>query len=657
MKYLSLFLSLLLLAGTAKSQDDSFGTVTLEDLELKNTTLDSHANAIVIKEYGTSSIAMNDADGTTQLNHVYKIRIKILNSSGFEHGNVVVPIYKYGDKEEYIDNLLAKTVILQNGRMVETLLDKKKVFTENKSKYLSLYKFTLPNLQPGCVIEYSYRLTSPRIFNFKTWEMQSEIPKLRSEYLVNIPAIYNYNVSLRGALKLNAVKPELYKECLSIAGTKIDCSKILYSMDNIPAFVEEDYMTAPSNFKSAIYFELSDIQRLNGSKQDITKTWKDVDYELVSDRAFGSQIKRKDLFKAAMPEILKNTSDPLSKAKAVYQYIQKNIKWDNYYGMYSPDNIKKALDMHSGSTADINLALIAALMAADLDAEALILSTRNNGTVNDLFPVISNFNYVVAKVNIDNKSYLLDASDPLLPFGLLPLHCINDRGRVINLKKPSYWYDLKASQKNSVRHSLEANLTPEGKIKGKLVTYSMGYAALNKRNQIKRANGVDEYVEHLDEQMPRIRIVKHEIFNIDSVENPLIEKYDLEIDAFDQTGLDRIFFNPFFLDRVVKNPFNLNERTYPVDMGAAYDQQVFIKLNLPGAYTISDRPKNISLALAEAGGKYMTSVGELDNSVVFHQVLKLDRPTYQPHEYLSLKEFYSRIIQQQKTDIVLKKVK
>jgi hypothetical protein len=41
----------------------------------------------------------------------------------------------------------------------------------------------------------------------------------------------------------------------------------------------------------------------------------------------------------------------------------------------------------------------------------------------------------------------------------------------------------------------------------------------------------------------------------------------------------------------------------------------------------------------------------------FSQVLQLNKPIYDPEEYLSLKEFYSRMIQYQKTDIILTKTK
>ena len=639
------------------AQDFEYARITGSDIELKNTQLDSNANAMVIREFGTAAVQLDNTTGKTYIDFQYHVRIKIFNKEGFNHGNIVIPLRIYRDDEDEIKELKATTINFVNGQLVKTELDKKKVFNEKKNKYVSLTKFTMPNLMDGSIVEYSYRLYSPYIFNFKTWEFQSDIPMLHSEYLANIPAFYNYSVSLRGAQKLAKQNAELKKECLMIAGNKIDCSKMTYIMKDVPALVEEDYMTAPSNFRSAIYYELSDYVMLNGGKKSITKTWKDVDYELNSDKSFGTQMKRKDVFKELMPQILGKASDDLSKAKAIYTYIGKNIKMNGFIGIYSENNIKTALEKHSGNTGDINLALIAALSAADLDAEAVILSTRANGVVNNLFPIISDFNYVVAKVNIGDKSYLLDATEPLLPFGLLPLHCINGNGRVINLKKPSYWYDLKASQKESTKYVLNAELTADGKLKGKLITYSLGYAALKKRQRIVAANSVDEYVEKLDEQMPGISILKHSIENVDSLDNTLVEDYEIEMKVFDNLNADQSYFNPFFINRITKNPFNLNERTYPVDMGAASEERITMIIKLPANISVIDKPKDMSMALTDNGGKYLASTSMQDDSFVFNEMLQFNKPIYESDEYLSLKEFYSRIIQSQKTDIVFKKTK
>lgn len=637
----------------AGAQDFEYGKITGDDAELKNVAFDSSANAVVIREFGTSKIDLND--GIFSVVFMYHVKIKIFNKNGFNHGNIVIPLRIHKEVDDEVQELKATTNNFVNGRLTKTELDKKNTFKEKANKYITLYKFTMPNLQEGSIIEYSYRLNSPGIFNFRTWEFQGNIPKIHSEYEANIPAVYNYNVALRGTRKLTSQKSVLSKECLQYGPHKVNCSKMTYIMKDLPALIEEDYMTAASNFRSAVYFELSHYTDMRGLEHNITRNWKDIDKELNDDKSFGAQIKKKELFKDILPQMLNGATDETDKARAIYAYIQKNIKRNGYIGIYSENTIKTALEKHAGNTADINLALVAALNAAGLNAEAMILSTRNNGTVNDLYPVISEFNYVVAKVNIGSTSYLLDATVPLLPFGLLPLHCINGKGRVINQKKPSYWYDITASQKQTTKYVLTAKLTNEGVLRGTLTTVSGGYSALKKRERINEAGSIDQYVERLDEQMPKIKIANHSIEGLDSLENPLIESYDIEMKIFDNMNNKEFYLNPFFISRTDKNPFNLNDRSYPVDLGAAVDERLTMTIELPDDIVLANEPKNMGLALAEAGGKYQTSTSQSGNNLIFHQVMQLNKPIYSPDEYLSLKEFYSRIIQFQKTDLILKK--
>ncbi|MGA9649718.1 MULTISPECIES: transglutaminase domain-containing protein [Pedobacter] len=657
MRKIFLLLSFSFFVINAFAQNFPFGAVTFDDNNFDRNKIDSNANAVVLKEFGTSSIQISDRTGSFELIFEYHVKIKLYSKEGFKKANVVIPIYKDGTREEFLNTIKASTFNFENGRFVETEMDKKAIFTEIKSRYWASTKFTLPNIKEGSIIEYSYRLESPNLFNFKTWEFQSDIPKVYSEYLAYIPAVYNYNVSLRGFYKLSNNKSEIARECLRVNGVPIDCSKIWYVMKDVPAFVEENYMTAASNFKSAIYFELSDWQMPDGRRQIYSKTWKDVDYELTSEKTLGSQMRRKDLFKETIPTITKSATDDLSKAKAVYEYIKKQIKWNNYYGTRSEDNIKKALDMRSGNVADINLSLIAALSAANLDTEAVILSTRDNGTVNKLYPIITDFNYLVAKVNIGDKSYLLDATDPLLPFGLLPLRCVNDQGRVINLKKASYWIDLTAFQKSTSSYIMDAKLNADGKITGTITIHNTGYEALNKRKEIKKYNSIDEYVEKLDERLPKLQILKHNIINIDSVEKTLTEIYQIDFSPMGSLGNDELNFSPFFINPIVKNPFNLNERTYPVDLGAASEERIIISIALPGKFDVKEKPKDLAIALPNSGGRYLLKTNIDDNLVTFSQILQLNKAIYQAEEYPYLKEFYSKIIQNQKSDLLLKKVK
>ncbi len=310
---------------------------------------------------------------------------------------------------------------------------------------------------------------------------------------------------------------------------------------------------------------------------------------------------------------------------------------------------------HTGSVADINLSLVTALNAAGLNAETVLLSVRDHGTVNTLYPVLGDFDYVVAKVNIGDQSYLLDATDPLLPFGVLPFRCLNDKGRVFSLDKPSYWIDLNLPQKEKSTYSFDLTLTDDGKLKGTVTNYSIGYEAYERRTAIKKFNTVDEYVEDLNAKLPKLKILKSDISNLDSLDLPVCEKYEVEINLYDKMNSGNLTFNPFFMNRIMTNPFKLEDRSYPVDMGMPSDERYILTIHLPAQYTIETAPQVVSMALPNDGGKFLTAYDADSNSFTFSNVIQFNRSVYGPDEYPYLKELYNKIIQSEKAEMVFKK--
>ncbi len=179
-----------------------------------------------------------------------------------------IPLWKDGAQIEAVRNIKATSYRTVNGGMVAADLENKTILTENFNKSLTLKKFVIPNVTVGSVIEYSYELETPFVFNFKQWDFQSVIPKQHSEYWAIIPANYIYNITLRGFLKLHKNKSEVVKDCYKPGGYSSDCSKLMWGMNDVPAFTEEEYMTAAKNFISAIYFRLSEYHSFTGQKKE-----------------------------------------------------------------------------------------------------------------------------------------------------------------------------------------------------------------------------------------------------------------------------------------------------------------------------------------------------------------------------------------------------
>ncbi|MBL4674974.1 MAG: DUF3857 and transglutaminase domain-containing protein [Mucilaginibacter sp.] len=653
-KFLLNLLVIICVATLAQAQDFPFGKFAIEELQQKSYKNDTSAHAYVINEFGSTRIDMGNNEHINMF-FKYHTKVKIFDSKAFDKGTVSISFRSYEDIIEDVTDIKATTTYIDdNGAVQVAELDPKKIYTTTINKYWKEVKFALPNLRNGCIIEYSYTKIIPGFYSFPSWEFQDDIPKQYSEYEVHIPAFWTYNASIRGSLKLTKNKAEVERECFTSHGAKCDCSFMVYGIKDVPAMIAEDYMTASKNFLSAIYFNLQEyVNPFTGVKQRVTKEWADIDFNLKHSEYFGSQIK-KNLMKPYLLPVIANANDDLSKAIAVYQYIQKTIKWNNIRSTGS-ENIRKALDTHSGDCGDINLALVAALKSAGIKTDAVLLSTRDNGIVNRLYPIERDFDYVVAKATIGTDEYLLDATDPLLAFGMLPMRCLNDQGRVISFDKPSYWIDLGDKQRKTTTSAFDLTLQSNGKLTGSLVTYSSGYDAYLKRLAIKKFNSTDEYVENLDERLNHVKIIKSEFGNLDSLDQPLSEKYEIEIDLYNGLNHDRMAFNPIIFDRLVDNPFKLQDRTYPVDRGMPSTARYNITMHLPAGYGIESAPQQANIGLPNKGGRFITDfIGE-GNNFSYSNVIQFDKAIYAPEEYPYLKELYNKIIASEKAEIVFKK--
>ncbi|MBS1531983.1 MAG: DUF3857 domain-containing protein [Bacteroidetes bacterium] len=656
-----------LLSVSAFAQDFTYGDVSSQELDMKKYDKDTSAHAVFLNEYGTTHINF-DNDYNVKLTFRYHARIKFFDNKEFERqGTFEIPTYSSGDNDHYeeVQDVKGTTYFKDdNGNVQKEELDKKNIFITRNSKHWSTVKFALPGLRKGCVIEVSYNLVSPYLFDFHSWDFQDDIPKVTSTYEVHIPGFWFYNAMLKGYLKLTRNTSNVERACMTYGassmgatGISADCSDIVYGMDNIPAFIEEDFMTSKKNYLSAISFQLAERTDLNtGAKIKLTREWKDIDKLLKDDYGFGSQLKRTSLLKDRVTPVIAGKTDELAKAKAIYYYINHNIKWDEQNNALSEDGIKQALDKHTGNSGDINLALVSALNAGGIRAEAVLLSTRAHGNITRLYPNLDDFNYVVAKADIGDKSYLLDATDPMLPFGMLPMRCLNDQGRAFSLDKPSDWVDLNTAQRQTTTYNFDLTLLQtDGKLKGTIKRFSVGYDAYLKRKEIKKFNSTDEYVEHVEQALGKVKILKSDIQNLDSLDMPLEESYDVEVSLYNNMNHDKLAFNPVLMDQVKTNPFKLSERDYPVDWGMPSDERYIITIHVPDQYTIENPPQNVSFGLPNQGGRFLTDYQSEGNTFTFSYVTQFNKSVYSAEEYPYLKELYNKIILAEKNEMVFKK--
>ncbi|HEX6223987.1 MAG TPA: hypothetical protein VFZ52_06235, partial [Chryseolinea sp.] len=330
-------------------------------------------------------------------------------------------------------------------------------------------------------------------------------------------------------------------------------------------------------------------------------------------------------------------------------------EWNEVYGEYSELGIKKAFESKTGNVGDINLSLIAALKYAGVPVEPMLLSTRQNGLVTDLYPVLSEFNYVVAKVTIADKIYLLDATDRFHPFGLLPERCLNGRGRVIG-EKESYWLELKPTDKEKTTTMINLTLGAEGIMKGSVQYVYSGYEAVNQRKKIFKFGSVGEFVEDFKNKNQDLNISGFNIEGVEDLSKPLRFVFYVEFGEGMYNG-DHFLFNPFITEQWQRNPFKSSERLYPVDFGAPLEEIMILTLDYPPGYEVDGLPDKVGLSLPQNGGRFIFDIQNAMNKLSVNNSLLIAKPVFSSHEYHYLKELFNNVLAVQQTELVFKKKK
>ncbi|MET4075318.1 DUF3857 domain-containing protein [Hymenobacter sp. UYCo722] len=649
-----------------------FGQIEAQDLTGAPFAADSAATAVVLCDYGSARLKGQGAGFQVVFERV--TRIKILSKAGFEHATVDIPLHHSGSASEKVINLRGFTYNLVNGTMEKTRLEPTGVFLEKRTPTEDVQKFTMPNVRVGSVIEFAYTQTSDYLYTFQGWYFQRSIPVRWSEYRVSIPSFYRYKIIYQGAQPFDVNVAHVGAVSL-LVDNKIGISNGLaagqvngsltvnapteehqWVLKNLPAITTEPYMTTPADYAARLDFELTGEQWPDRPFHPLVGDWQKVNNDLLADEDFGLRIERAGFLKEQMQALAARYPDVPARAAAVREAVMGAVRYDGTNRYFAEAPLRKAYDAHHGTAADVNLLLLAALRDAGLTAHPLLLSTRNHGAVSEQFPLLSYFNYVAAVVVQPNgPDLLLDATNPLLPSGLLPERCLNRRGYVVgNAPTAGRWLDLTPTQRCVRYQQVSMALDAQGGLTGKVHAEQGGYAAAEERAHLGEL-GEKKYLAAVGQRHETFTLDKPTLAHADDVTRPLALDYE-----FRQPGAGNVG-NTFYLSPLrefgsTQNPFRHETRAFAIDFGMAQDETLVVSLALPVGYELAALPAPANLELPDGGARFVCSTTTpAPGTVVLTSHLSLSRAVYPAAQYASLRELYRRLLEKQGEQLVVQK--
>ncbi|SRR5579871_142659 len=645
-----------------------FGKITAADFDLSKNKIDSGAAAVIIADIGNTSFEGNSKGDFTLVFKRFK-RIKILSKRGFDAASEEISLYNDGQNGEKLAEVKGSTFNLENGNIVETKLDDKSVFTDKVDKNYSDKKFTMPGVKEGSIVDIAYTIKSDYYNALRSWNFQGEYPCLWSEYEVVVPQFFHYIFLTQGDQHffIDASKDVAANYTVrESGGTESDdvyhinstATDRRWVMKDVPVLNDESFVTTLKNYVSRIQFQLHYIQFTETSeRRDVLGNYFKASEKLMKDEDFGAALNNDNgWMNSEINSITAGSASSLEKMQKIYTYIRDHFTCTDHWGIYTKTSLKNVFKAKSGNIAEINLLLVAMLRHENIEADPVLLSTRDHGYTNDMYPLMYKFNYVICTAKDNNKNYLLDASWPKLGFNKLNDECYNGGARMINAEHP---YIINLSPDSLKESKITSVMIINDEKGGGFLSGSYGSTfgnieSYNLREKISKKSE-DDYFKNIKSYNPDYNIVNTSIDSLTQFEMPAKISYDFDFKiAADE---DILYFNPMMSEGLKENPFKSAERKYPVEMPYIMDETYVFNMEIPNGYIVDELPKSAKVLLNGNDGYFEYLIVKNETNVQLRSRIKLNKANFNPDDYNTLRNFFADIVKKQSEQIVFKKKK
>ncbi len=630
---------------SAGAQEHKFGKATVEELQEKFSPIDSTADAAILYKREVVKFILSSDNYWKTITET-EVKIKIYNKKGYQYANFE-KYYYIGPNADDVKIIEANTYNLVNGAVVKTKLEKEGQFTIQKNKFIGIKKITLPNVAEGSIVEYRYTTESYQFESIDTYYFEEEIPVDWSQYVVKVPIIFGYNVTAGGSL-MPEIKSELGK-------SKIAESEkwTFFTLTKIKPIKPEAYISNLNNYKTLINLELSKYVKYDGSVIKYASDWPAVAKSIYKLDSFGKQLEKTDYFKKDIDALLVGISSQEEKAKLIFNYVQNRMNWTGYNSYQCHEGVENAYADKVGNTAEINLMLTAMFRYAKLNADPVLISTKDNGIA--VFPSRTGFNYVIAAVNTETGRSLYDATSKFTQPNILPRRAINWTGRLVTKDGIADEISVIPKMVSKNFNNITAKLDQSGVLSVNVKIQSTDYFASQLR-ELKTQISQEKYLEQIEKQLGNVEISDYEISNLNDLEKPISESFNLTSTNITDVINGKMYFNPLLVFVTNNNPFTNIERKFPINYLYPFQIRYLVNLEIPVGYAIESVPQAKLVSMPDNVAKFSYNISAKENQIQLSVLFEMNKSFIPAEGYEAIKSFYKEMVTKENEKIILSKL-
>lgn len=620
------------------------------DLAMKDNPASPGADAMIL--YHESIVSLKEVNTRGDSDEEYE-RIKIFTDAGKDYANVEIP-YVAGDPNDYSnwDNTSGGTQIIGiRGRTIHpdgsiTNFDGKvynKVVVRAGGFKAKAATFTLPDVQPGCIIEYKYtKQGEPGWLHDEEWTVSQEIFTREAHFTFIPPTEYT---GFAPYYRIYGLSKDAIPKC----DVGVDHACVMTAKD-VPAVINEPLMPPRRAIEGRVdwYFEEGGQPASESPERFWARKGKKWDQEMehfVDKKGALAQEVSKTVSASDSPEV------KLQKLYARAQQI-RNLSYEDQKSSQElkAEDVKKVANVEAvlkggyGTGQQINFLFVGLARASGFDATELRVTPRNH----ELFtPATEDEEQVgadVVWVKAGDKEYYLDPASRYSPFGLLPWFETETSG--VRLTKDGATMAqtpaLHSTDATLVRHA-DLKIGPDGSIEGKVQLDFTGEEAIDLRRDMYKEDETGRKKDIADRVKGWLPSgTSFEISNIanwDNIEKPVHMEGTLRLVGTGSVVGHRILLpEDFFLSPDAQD-FKAQKRINAVYFPYPYEENDDLTFHAPAGFKIEVTPK--SQGVNAGAVTYDISATANGDSVEVKRHLVVKGVAFPNSAYPVLRNFYS----------------
>lgn len=341
--------------------------------------------------------------------------------------------------------------------------------------------------------------------------------------------------------------------------------------------------------------------------------------------------------KRIVDSLIANTTSPEQKARKIYQWVQKSIKYvafENGMEGFIPRDANLVCSRRFGDCKDMSSILTLMLNYAGVTAYYTWIGTRHIPYDYNEVPTPIVDNHMICTIKLGDEYIFLDGTDPTCVFGI-PSEHIQGKQAFLGIDEKNYKIlrvPVPSKEISQVADTTYLELTESG-IKGVISVGMSGYYSMDMHSSLNYVNEKDreEYFKKIfNRGSNKFKLTKFEYPDLSNA-NKILLKGNFDLQGYAKKVADEWYINLNLFKFYEHQEIDYPKRKSPIEFDHLSSRKYVTVLKVPDGYQVSYLPKSKTYK-NDVWGFEMT-YEQKSNQVILTQVFQNDHMFLQPDKF------------------------